>query len=519
MDQFTSHSIQVIAWYQQSQTEHYNQLFSNHVIYAGDKLYEHLAQLMTAILIHGYQPRQLRQATILSIPKDARGDLDDDANYRGIAMMSSIAKIYDVLFLMRNDQRLATSDMQFSFKKQHGTTMCSMVLKEVIHHYLVNGSFVASCFIDSSKAFDLVRHDKLFELLLQREIPALDIRAMLNLYMNLEIFTERSGYRSSCFRSSNGIRQGGIASPLLYCVYIDELICRLEKAGTGCWIGKYYFGAFGYADDLSLICPTFTGLQKMLHICEQYAAEFSVKYNATKSMCMLFTRSKNQHPPSVTLNGFPMKWVTEIKHLGNYLSHDLNEASEIQHKRCDLIGRVNSLLGNMSGAPIEVMKKVFLSDCCHFYGCEAWIYKDQSIDSFHKMWNRCVRRLLKLPYRTRTKYLPHLIQSKTSDEQICERFVSLLISMLTGPNTRLNFIANRGIHISNTLIGENISYIKNRLDSKLRNCNVFELKKHICFRMYNDNDYCTIQAIKELSNCEFLNENEKTALITFLCVN
>ena len=91
--------------------------------------------------------------------------------------------------------------------------------------------------------------------------------------------------------------------------------------------------------------------------------------------------------------------------------------------------------------------------------------------------------------------------------------------MLTGPNNRLNFIANRGIQISNTLIGENISYMKNRLDSKLRICDIFQLKKNLCFQMYNDNDCCTIQAIQELSNCEFLNENEKTAFITFLCVN
>ena len=72
-----------------------------------------------------------------------------------------------------------TSDLQFSFKAKHGTTMCTMVLKEVVNHYLQNGSSVASCFIDSSKAFDLVCHDKLFNLMYTRNISAIDIRAMM----------------------------------------------------------------------------------------------------------------------------------------------------------------------------------------------------------------------------------------------------------------------------------------------------------------------------------------------------
>ena len=135
-------------------------------MYGSDKLYELLASLMTVILIHGFHPDHTRIATIISIPKDCRGDMSDDNNYRGIAMLSSIAKIYDQIFLMRNQSKIFTSDLQFSFKEKHGTTMSSTVLKEVVRHYMQNGSQIVSCFIDSSKAFDLVKHDKLFELMI-----------------------------------------------------------------------------------------------------------------------------------------------------------------------------------------------------------------------------------------------------------------------------------------------------------------------------------------------------------------
>ena len=39
---------------------------------------------------------------------------------------------------------------------------------------------------------------------------------------------------------------------------------------------------FGYADDLSLLCPSFTGIKEMLNICEKYARKYDILFNATK---------------------------------------------------------------------------------------------------------------------------------------------------------------------------------------------------------------------------------------------
>ncbi len=40
---------------------------------------------------------------------------------------------------------------------------------------------------------------------------------------------------------NNGVQQGGLVSPLMFTVYIDELICRLQKSGIGCFIGQEYY--------------------------------------------------------------------------------------------------------------------------------------------------------------------------------------------------------------------------------------------------------------------------------------
>ena len=56
---------------------------------------------------------------------------------------------------------------------------------------------------------------------------------------------------SEYFSTTNGAKQGGILSPILFFTYIniDELLTRLSMSGFGCVIVHKYYGAIGYADD------------------------------------------------------------------------------------------------------------------------------------------------------------------------------------------------------------------------------------------------------------------------------
>jgi hypothetical protein len=90
---------------------------SSHLIYASQKYFSLLAKLLTAMLVHGHQPNALLLATIISIPKDNRGDLASDTNYRGIALSSSIGKLFDLIFIYKNSDRLYSSDLKFAYKK------------------------------------------------------------------------------------------------------------------------------------------------------------------------------------------------------------------------------------------------------------------------------------------------------------------------------------------------------------------------------------------------------------------
>ena len=58
---------------------------------------------------------------------------------------------------------------------------------------------------------------------------------------------------SSQFSVSNGVKQGGVMSPVLFTVYLDNLLKNLRQRNIGCKIGTTYLGVFGYADDYNII--------------------------------------------------------------------------------------------------------------------------------------------------------------------------------------------------------------------------------------------------------------------------
>ena len=63
-------------------------------------------------------------------------------------------------------------------------------------------------------------------------------------------------------------------------------------------------GVFCYADDLSLQCPSFTGIKEMLRTCEIYAEEHTILFNAKKSQLLHFTKSSTSKDRQLFMNDF-----------------------------------------------------------------------------------------------------------------------------------------------------------------------------------------------------------------------
>jgi Reverse transcriptase (RNA-dependent DNA polymerase) len=102
------------------------------------------------------------------------------------------------------------------------------------------------------------------------------------MYSNNLVRIAWGGVLSDYFSAINGVKQGGVVSPVLYCVYIDDLLLALSKSGVGCYIGSNFVGALAYADDVVLIAPTATAMCKLLFICGEYATEYCTNETVCK---------------------------------------------------------------------------------------------------------------------------------------------------------------------------------------------------------------------------------------------
>ena len=58
---------------------------------------------------------------------------------------------------------------------------------------------------------------------------------------------------SDYFTMSNGVKQGGVLSPVLFSLNLDQLIAQLRHLDMGCYMNGLLTGVFIYADDITLL--------------------------------------------------------------------------------------------------------------------------------------------------------------------------------------------------------------------------------------------------------------------------
>ena len=98
---------------------------------------------------------------------------------------------------------------------------CTFSMPEITDYCNVNKSSVCSLLLDASKAFDRVNCCKLFAELLEGNICPLLLRLLLFMYTRQSLRVKWRNTVSSEFTVSNGVKQGGVLSPILFATYSD----------------------------------------------------------------------------------------------------------------------------------------------------------------------------------------------------------------------------------------------------------------------------------------------------------
>ena len=121
---------------------------------------------------------------------------------------------------------------------------------------------------------------------------------------------------------------------------------------------------------------------------------------------MIFTKKlrDRQNVAPVLLNGDPLPWVEEVKHLGNVLECDNTMTRDIATKRGKFIGKLNTLSQEFHYVQPSVFMKILNIYAVSFHGSGLWDLFSSNCERVYKAWNVAVRMAWNVP-RTTHRYL------------------------------------------------------------------------------------------------------------------
>ena len=206
---------------------------------------------------------------------------------------------------------------------------------------------------------------------------------------------------SNEWKISNGVRQGGILSGLLFNVYIDSLLNRISKMNVGCKLGIFNGNIIAYADDIVLLAPSANALRLLLNEINTGASELELSFNYEKSKIIVFRSNSRKNElksiSSFEINGQSFEVVKSIKYLGYIISDQMDYIEDINRVKSKFYAEFNVLLRNFSFADSDIKVFLFKHYCTQFYGSELWYSLNrptQQLRCFAIGYHKAVKKLL-----------------------------------------------------------------------------------------------------------------------------
>ena len=281
--------------------------------------------------------------------------------------------------------------------------------------------------LDAHKAFERVKHSKLFAALLDRDISPIVLRLLLFMYTNQSLLVKWSNTLSDRVSGMNGVKQGGMLSLFLFAVYTDALLERLQQTGVGCHVRSRFNGVLAYADDVTLLAPCKSALSILISECEDYAAKNDIIFNGSKNKLFYFKGGSSTMVPSeVLVNGGIVAISDKTVHLGHTICTKVREDITLADKN-NFWKQFDTFIANFRQLYSFIKIKLLSQFCCSFYGSPLWYLNGAAVQLLRVGWRKSLRSLWRVHPRTHCDVIMALSDQIPLMTTLQKRFISFIL--------------------------------------------------------------------------------------------
>ena len=263
----------------------------------------------------------------LILPIFKAGNTDDSANYRGIAITSCLATLFNRVMNKRlttflNDNNIICKE-QIGFRQGCRTTDHIFKLKSIISKYMHNSIKLYVSFINLHKAFASALHSALFIKLIACGLGGKFFSVLHEMYSNidLQVIIGSRGL-SEGFPSQLGVFQGDDLSSSQFNLLINDIPKCFDSLCMPVFLGNSKLNCLMYADNLELLSETVSGLQNCLDATGSFCSKWGLHINYSKSEIMVFNKASKLFDLAFRINDIKLECVRELKYLGIVFSLD-----------------------------------------------------------------------------------------------------------------------------------------------------------------------------------------------------
>ena len=182
-------------------------------------------------------------------------------------------------------------------------------------------------------------------------------------------------------------------SPKFFTLCVDDMIV-LRESKVGCNPIDMFVAAILFADDLALLAPTRSSLQRLIDICSKYCDQFCLSFNATKSKTMVFGKQTGDYCP-LMLNGSAIEYVHELKYLGTTIKAGKQFSFSARPDISSFYRATNSVLNVLRGAREHTLMHLLYTNCVPIltYACAVKEYTASEMSDCNVAMNAALRKV------------------------------------------------------------------------------------------------------------------------------